>query len=51
MALMGAEQSDVLPFRFNQGILALVETPLFKNNPVSLINRPGDPPDPPPKLS
>jgi hypothetical protein len=51
MALTGAEQSDVLPFRFSQGILALVETPLFKNNPVSLTNRPSDPPDPPPKLS
>jgi hypothetical protein len=51
MALVGGGQNDVLPFRFYQGIFALVETPLSENKPASLTNWPGDPPDPPPKLS
>lgn len=51
MALMGVEQGDVLPFRFNQGVLNVVETPLVESHPVCLADWPGDPPDPPPKLS
>ena len=51
MALMGVEQSDVLPFRFNQGPLAVEGTSLIVPIPDCLADWLGEPPDPPPKLS
>jgi hypothetical protein len=51
MALMGVEQSDVLPFRFNQGALVVVETLLIVRIPDCRADWLGEPPDPPPKLS
>ena len=51
MALMGVEQSDVLPFRFNQGPLAVERTSLIVPIPDCLADWLGEPPDPPPKLS
>jgi hypothetical protein len=51
MALVGVEQTDVLPFHFTQGIFVVFETPLVESNPLCLADWPGDPPDPPPKFS
>jgi hypothetical protein len=51
MILIGAAQSDVLPFRFIQKIPVVVELSPTESTPVCLAERPGDPPDPPPKLS
>jgi hypothetical protein len=51
MVAWGAEQSDVLPYRFSLAFRSVHETALFTCNPASLSDRPGDPPDPPPKLS
>jgi hypothetical protein len=51
MALAGVEQSDVLPFRFNQGPLAVAGTSLIVRLPDCLADWLGEPPDPPPKLS
>ncbi len=50
MALMGVEQSDVLPFRFNQGPPAVEGTPIIVPIPDCLADWPGEPPDQPPKL-
>ena len=46
----GAEKTEVLPYRFNEGIVPLAENPLLTPPRKSLTDRHGDPPDPPPKL-
>jgi len=51
MMLMGVLQSDVLPYRFNQENLVLLEVALVAPNPDFLTSRTGDPPDPPPKIN
>ena len=51
MVLMGTEQTDVLPFRFNQGVLNVAETLLIASNPICQADWPDEPPDPPPKLN
>jgi len=51
MTLMGVVQGDVLPYRFNQENLVLREDILTVPNPDCLTSRPGDPPDPPPKIN
>jgi hypothetical protein len=49
--LAGSEKTEVMPYRFNEGILSIAENPLFSSPGKSLTDRHGDPPDPPPKLS
>ena len=50
MALVGAEQSEVLPFLFNQGHPAVEGTSLIDPIPDCLADWLGEPPDPPPRL-
>jgi len=47
----GAEKTEILPYRFTEGIIALAEGTLFSSHKKRLTDRHGDPPDPPPKLS
>lgn len=51
MAVTGTEQSDALPYRYVPEVLDLVEAPVVVCHPLCLADWPGDPPDPPPKLS
>jgi len=48
--LAGSEKTEVMPYRFNDGIVSLAEIPLFSSTGKCLTDRHGDPPDPPPKL-
>jgi hypothetical protein len=48
--LAGSEKTEVMPYRFNDGIVSLAENPLFSSTGKCLTDRHGDPPDPPPKL-
>ena len=47
----GAEKTEILPYRFTEGIIALAEDTLFSTHKKRLTDRHGDPPDPPPKLA
>jgi hypothetical protein len=49
--LPGVEKTEVIPYRFNEGIVPLAENPLFTSPGKSLTDHHGDPPDPPPKLA
>lgn len=49
--LPGAENSDQLPYRFTEGVIALYEDALVTFQQYRLTDRHGDPPDPPPKIS
>ena len=44
----GAENTEILPSRFSDGIIALAEGTLLSTHKKRLTNRHGDPPDPPP---
>jgi hypothetical protein len=48
--LPGVEKTEVLPYRFNEGIVPLAVNSLLTSPEKSLTDRHVDPPDPPPKL-
>jgi hypothetical protein len=48
--LPGVEKTEVLPYRFAEWIATLDEDALLSYHGKRLIDRHGDPPDPPPKL-
>lgn len=50
MALLGAEQTDILPFRFSQSPPAAAESPINVQTRHSWADWPGEPPDQPPKV-
>ncbi len=50
LALSGAAQSDLLPYRFYQADIAIIETAGVASIPVCLSDWQGEPPDPPPRL-
>lgn len=49
--LLGAEKTEILPYRFTEGIVALAEDILFSSHEKRLTDHHGDPPDPPPKVA
>ncbi len=49
--LPGAEKTEILPYRFTEGIVALAEDTLFSSHGKRLTDHHGDPPDPPPKVA
>jgi hypothetical protein len=49
--LPGAEKTEILPYRFKEGIVALAEDTLFSSHKKRLTDHHGDPPDPPPKVA
>jgi hypothetical protein len=50
-ALPGAEKTEIMPYRFTEGVVALYEDTLFSYHKKRLTDRRGDPPDPPPKVA
>jgi len=51
LAFFGAGQSELLPSHFSLDNLVIFEASLYTHIPVSISDWPGNPPDPPPKLS
>jgi hypothetical protein len=51
MLISGIGQIDILPYRFSQGRPVVWESALIALTPVCRADWPGEPPDPPPKLS
>jgi hypothetical protein len=49
-AFFGGGQGDLLPFLFSQDTVVIFEGVLDAHTPVSRIDWPGEPPDPPPRL-
>jgi hypothetical protein len=49
--LPGTENSELMPYRFNEGVIALDEDVLFSSHGDLFKDRHVDPPDPPPKLA